>query len=35
MQSMDKYGRIRKKIDRYVLPLDINPNVILDIIKFE
>lgn len=30
---MDKSGKLRKKIDKYFLPLEINPNLILDIIR--
>lgn len=32
---MDKYGKLRKKIDKLIIPIDINPDVILDVIKFE
>ena len=35
MYSMDKYGKLKKQIDRYFLPFEINPNVIIDALKQE
>lgn len=35
MFSTDKSGKLKKQIDRYFLPIEINPNVILDIIRME
>lgn len=33
MYSVDKSGKLRKQINRYFLPIEINPNIILDIIR--
>lgn len=33
MYSMDKYGKLKKQIDRYFLPFELNPNIIIDALK--
>lgn len=35
MFSAEKSGKLKRQIDRYFLPLEINPSLILDIIRNE
>lgn len=35
MYSIDKYGKLKKQIDRYFLPYEINPNIIIEALKKE
>ena len=35
MFSAEKSGKLKRQIDRYFLPIEINPAVILDIIRNE
>jgi hypothetical protein len=35
MFSVEKSGKLKKQIDRYFLPLEINPNMILELLRVE
>lgn len=35
MFSTEKSGKLKRQIDRYFLPIEINPSLILDIIRNE
>lgn len=35
MYSMEKYGKLKRQIDKYFIPLEINPQILVEAIKLE